>query len=243
VYSKDLDSFLSARGVTTSNNLWHTEPINIHLIPREFQYAGDGFDSRFLFVGALLDRSFEPKWSNRSSGRPIALISGLSGLHGTDVRSSTNYEVFLEALANSEFHCIFSIGEDESPDSLGLQGSNFEVNRHASHLEILPHASVFVCHGGMLSTLEALYNGVPVLSLPIHQFTHEVAYRTAELGLGIKLARDNLTSQQVKDAMHTMLHDSLLRARVQEMQQVFRSAGGTPLAVKVIEDALTQIRR
>ncbi len=241
-YARALDSFLLTHGITTADNLWHAENLNIHFIPREFQYGNESFDERFCFVGALLNRPCNPTWTNYSNGRPIILVSDLSGLR--DALENTNstgyFKLLVDALSGIGCHCILSIGDNVDPHSLGSLPANFEINQRASHLEILPHAALSVCHGGMLSTLEALYNGVPVLALPAHQGAEEVAYRTAELGLGIQLSRNTLTIQQVKETIEAMIGDTLLQNRVKEMQRLFGHSGGALLAADRIEESLGQ---
>jgi len=239
-YRDDLDSFLLSHGIRTANNLWYVERLNIHFIPREFQYCKSYFDDRFCFVGALLDRPFTPAWKNTSAGRPIVLISDLSGLLDTNINSASYYRLLIESLSDGELHCVLSIGDSFDPSLLGQLPDHFQINRSASHLEILPHATISVCHGGMLSTLEALYNGVPVLSIPSDTGTEEVSYRNVELGGGRKLARDTLTADVIRKTINEMLNDASLRCRVTEMQHMFKRSGGAQLAADQIESSVRQ---
>jgi len=235
-YANELDSFLRMHGVETPNNLWHIEDLNIHLIPREFQYGADYFDERFCFVGALLNRKFERRWINRSEGKPIVLVSDLSGLPGAWEISEGFFKIFIEALADVDCHCILSIGAKGDSTGLGSLPPNVEINRTVSHLEILPSTAISVCHAGMLSTLEALYNGVPVLALPLHQDTEEIAYRIVELGAGIRLSRQTLSAETIKSNIICMLDDPLLRQRTKDISRLFRSSGGAKLAADRIEE-------
>ena len=67
----------------------------------------------------------------------------------TKIDYSEYFEMFVHALSESPYHCILSIGDDDLAPDLP---PNFELNRRASHLEILPHAALSICHGGMGST-------------------------------------------------------------------------------------------
>jgi MGT family glycosyltransferase len=240
-YRKDLDSFLLVHGITTNENLWYVENLNIHLIPREFQYCNNHFDDRFCFVGALLDRPFVPKWKNNSSGAPVVLISDLSGLRGVWTNADRYYRLLIEALSDAPCHCILSVGNDIDSRQLGPLPANFEINRLASHLEILPQASLMICHGGMLSTLEALYNGVPVLTIPLTPGTKEVAYRTAELGLGRQIYQDQISADSLGVLARQLITDKAMHAAVRKMSEVFRKSGGVKLATERIEAALGEI--
>ena len=233
--SNMLDEFMSRHGITQPGAIWHTETLNIHFIPRWFQYNTEWFDDRFCFTGPLLDRPFTPSWNNRSGGRPVILISGISMLDDTRLNYATYFGLFVDALADLPYHFILSIAEESFDRPLP---ANFELNRCASHLEILPHAALAVCHGGMTSTLEALYHGVPVLMFPQSERSDEVAYRTEELGLGVRLPNIKTSAEVARKAVMGMMENDSLRARVENSRKAFRSSGGAALAADRIENLL-----
>lgn len=232
-----LDDFLSEHGIHAPGSLWHTEALNIYFLPQAFQYNAEELDEqRSCFVGASINRPFSPSWTNRSGGKPIVLVSGFSGTAGSPMDGGSGFfKVFIDALRDSPYHCILSIGSNIPESALGPLPSNFEVNRHASHLEILPHVALSVCHGGMGSTLEALYHGVPVLAIPMNPRTEEVAFRLRELGLGTSVSRRALTPDQALACVNEMTHDAELCDRVKHTQQVFRRSGGARLGAEKIE--------
>jgi MGT family glycosyltransferase len=240
-YGERLDSLLAAHGVKTQDNLWHIERLNVHFVPREFQYRHDLFDDKFVFSGSLLERPFQSEWRRASPSRPLVLISGYSGLPATQVSNLRYFETFVAALADQLCHCVLSIGDRLSPRDFGTLPGNFEINQHASHLEILPHASLFACHGGMGSSLEALYNGVPVLAAPSTPYTEEVAYRIAELGVGKLLPHSDFCIDSVRQSVAQILNDSSLQNRAREIQQTFRRSGGTSVTADRIEQFRQEI--
>lgn len=233
--SNRLDEFMSGHGITQHGALWHTEFLNIHFIPQFFQHNTEWFDDRFCFTGPLLDRPFTPTWHERSGGRPVILISGMSMVNDTRLNYAKYFDLFVDGLADLPYHFILSIAEESFDRPLP---ANFELNRHASHLEILPRAALAVCHGGMTSTLEALYHGVPVLMFPQSERCDEVAYRTEELGLGVRLPDAEPRAEVVKRTVAGMMENDTLRARVEVSRKAFRSAGGATLAADRIEGFL-----
>lgn len=239
-YAERIDSFLGEHGISSVDNLWHLEPLNIHFLPQEFQYRSDLFDDRFLFAGNRLERPFRPMWRKGEGAEPVVLISSYSGLPETHTPDLGYFRIFIDALANAECRCILSIGETIPAKSLGPLPANFEINRRASHLEILPHAAVFACHAGMGSSLEAIHSGVPVLAIPGSPYTHEVGYRIAELGLGRLLARKELSVDSVRKIVSQMLADRALRARVKSIQQSFQRSAGAATAADRVELFLEQ---
>lgn len=60
-------------------------------------------------------------------------------------------------------------------------------------LDILQRATAFVSHGGMNSTMESLYYGVPMVVIPQMPEQAMTARRVDELGLGLMLDKNTLT--------------------------------------------------
>lgn len=240
-YAQRLDSLLREHGIEGIDHLWHLESLNIHFLPEQFQYRSESFDERFLFAGNRLERPFHPLWRKVSGHQPIVLISGYSGLPQTHTPDLEYFRTFIDALANCPCHCILSIGDELCAQSLGALPANFEINRRASHLEILPHTAVFACHAGMGSSLEAIYHGVPVLAIPATPYTHEVAYRLAQLGVGTLLGRHELSVEAVRTSIARMLEDRELTQRAQDLQRTFHRSAGATAAADRVEQFLEQI--
>lgn len=235
-YASDWDSFLWKNGIVTKNNYWHVEDLNIHFIPKQFQHHSESFDDRFCFTGALLNRAYQPAWTNKTSVPPTILISGMSGWRGIDLDYSSYYRKFIEALSGSYYRCILSI---DSTMELGHLPGNFEISNRASHLEILPYSSLHICHGGMASTLEATYHGVPALMMPMSVSCREVAYRAEELGLGMALAYNETSPVEIKSAVKKLIEDRKIREHIDATRATFRASGGEKVAAQRIEHHLS----
>jgi len=231
-WSHDVDSFYMKYGIYSRGSFWHLEKLNIYFIPKEFQHNCESFDDRFCFVGSMFDRPFRHIWKDCSNGKPIILISGLSQFKGMGASGLRDFDIFTAALSESPYHCILSIGDEDFDRDIP---PNFEINRHASHLEILPHAALSLCHGGTGSTLEAIYNAAPPLMVPQTEFCDEVAYRAEELGIGVRLPRAELSVENVKNTIARMLDDTDLKNRVIGMREVFMRSGGAKMAADRIE--------
>ncbi|MDY6947830.1 MAG: glycosyltransferase, partial [Pseudomonadota bacterium] len=214
-YAHKVDSFLAGHGLPGTDHLWHIEALNVHLLPRPFQYRDELFDDRFVFASSPLHRSFQPLWHAPRNGKPVVLISGYSGLPETWVLDTRYFHTIIAALAEIDCHCVLSISDQVPTAALGALPDNFEITRTASHLEILPRAALLICHAGMGSTLEAIYHGVPVLAVPASPYTEEVGYRAAQLGVGKLLPRDSLSVDSVRSSVQQMLLDPELSERTE----------------------------
>lgn len=236
-FGKALDLFLSAYGIRGEGNLWHTEGLNIHFIPKEFQYAADSFDERTCFVGPCLDRPTEPAWRSKVNGKEIILVYDFSS--GADI---DYFKTFIDALSDLECHVVLSLGERIEATALKAVPSNFEINQYASHLEILPYASLSVGRPGMGGTMEALYHGVPVITQPLTPLHQEIAFRLTELEVGISLPVQ-LSKDLIREVVMKALRDTQLRQHAVSMGQLVRSSGGAIMAADSIEHYLSADRR
>jgi MGT family glycosyltransferase len=233
-FSKALDAFFAGHGITGTGNLWHTDKLNIYTIPKEFQYCADCFDEGTCFVGLCLNRRFENTWKKPTDGKAVILISDMYANQDPEY-----FKMFINALGESEYHVILSIGGGPDAPSLGLLPDNIEISEATSHLAILPHASLLICHGGTGSTLESIYHGVPVIACPSTPDTEEVADRIVELGVGIKLPRKLMSVQTIRDNIRSALRDQAFLGRVSRMQHELRKCGGAKLAADRIEKFLS----
>lgn len=234
-FAKLLDSFMTTYGFENRDHMWYYEELNLFLIPRAFQYSSETFDEKFQFFGATHNR--KPRvgmWKKRTEqGKPLVLIS--------ESTSSTDGELLrlgIEAFADSDYHVVVSKALNTPEVPLGSLPLNFEINRTAFNCEILPFANAMVCEGGMGTTLESLYHGVPVVALPTNPFNAEVAYRMAELGLGVDLRQRGISAHTIREAVDIACSDEGLLGRVKQMKSNLACTPGAEAAANSIEEYL-----
>lgn len=234
-FSPVLDNFMSMFGFEGTGHIWHAEPLNIFLVPREFQYDVDSFDSRFKFVGVAFNRrSNATSWrKSADDGSPILLISEATGSTGDRF-----LRLCIEAFADSRYHVVFLKGVINAENFSVSLPHNFEVRHTTSNREILPFADVAVSQGGMGTTLECLYHGVPVVAVPCMPFNSEVAFRLTELGVGLHVPERGMTPLALRSAVDTASRDAAIRNRVSRMQDELKRNRGAELAADAIEEFL-----
>ena len=218
--------------------LMYAEPLMIVFLPRAFQPFGETFDERFLFVGpSLQSHRHEPNpFPLQTLGEQPRLYISL----GTVFNNQADfYNLCFAAFADTEWQVILSTGRQVDQSLLDVAPQNFIVVPHVSQLEVLPRTDIFISHGGMNSTMESLYYGVPLIIIPQINEQAVTAQRVQELGLGIALDRASVTAQMLHDAVDQIAHDPSFRSRVQAMQQQVRESGGYQRAT----DALMQYAR
>lgn len=140
----------------------------------------------------------------------------------------------LEAFGDKPINVVMAAGSQAVLDNLGKVPQNFDVRVHVPQLAVLPHAAAFISHGGMNSTQESLYHGVPLVVIPQMHEQEATARRVSELGLGRFLPRPEVTVESLERAVEEVLTHESLRTNVKAMQQTVRATGGAPLAVKAM---------
>ncbi|MFD1773064.1 macrolide family glycosyltransferase [Paenibacillus rhizophilus] len=234
-----LNAFSEKEGITGVSfmELFTPEKLNITFMPRAFQLKGELFDERFLFVGPSIGkRSYDESLPiDGNNDRPVMLIS-----LGTIFNPWPEfYKMCIEAFRDSNWQVVMSTGSKISPESLGEIPDNFIVRHQVPQLEILPHTRLFITHGGMNSTMEALSCGVPLVVIP-QMFEQEItARRVSELGLGHHFLPDEVTVQALQTSVQEVSEDEQLKRRVYDMQKNIQEAGGAKKAADAIEKLLS----
>ena len=100
---------------------------------------------------------------------------------------------------NLLFLCKFSGEENVSRD----MPNNVLISNWLPQNDLLGHPRVklFICHGGNNGQHEAVYHGVPIITLPIFGDQPRNAYRTELHEIGIQLDMFTFTSQDLATAI------------------------------------------
>ncbi len=232
--SRDLHERYGLSPVELKDLFATEEELNIVALPREFQPDADTFDERHVFVGpCIAPRSNGSIFTlDQLTDRPLLYIS-LGTVFNTDTKF---YAACFEVFADSDWQVVMSIGTNIDPSSIGQKTpNNFVVSPHLPQLEILQNADMFITHGGMNSTMEAIYYGVPMVVVPQQPEQAMTAARVAELGLGISLEPEQVSASTMRHAVNAVCGDASYRRRVAEMQKAARDAGGYLRAANAIQ--------
>lgn len=117
--------------------------------------------------------------------------------------------------------------------------NNFKVYNYVPQLEVLKHTDVFVTHGGMNSSSEALYYGVPLVVVPVTGDQPLVAKRVAEVGAGIRLNRKEVTPELLRETVKKVMDDVTFKEKSRKIGESLREAGGYKKAIEEIEQFMS----
>lgn len=210
------------------------EALNLVFVPRAFQPRGETFDERFRFIGPVLDDRGSTRWRPPDPAGPVLYVS--LGSIFTD--HPEFYRTCLNAFDDGRWQVAMTVGATD-PATFGAVPANVEVRSWFPQLDVLAHASAFLTHCGMGSTMEALFHGVPLLALPQMPEQAVNADRVVELRLGRRLVPSTMTEDGLRQAVEEIVDSVPIRGNLDRMRAEARAAGGASRGADAIEHHLT----
>jgi UDP:flavonoid glycosyltransferase YjiC (YdhE family) len=226
------------------------QPLNVIFTSRHFHLAGDAYDDSYVFVGP----SMAPRVSSitGAGARPGILDTIDRRQDVSDVADVADapliyislgtifneqpafYRTCFEAFGDQPWQVIVSTGSKVDREALGTVPANVTVCEHVPQLDVLARASLCLTHGGMNTTSEALWFGVPLLVFPQHGDQHLVAARVAELGAGLHLTPGDVQPARLRELAMRVLTEPGFTEQADVIAASFRAAGGVTRAADAI---------
>jgi UDP:flavonoid glycosyltransferase YjiC (YdhE family) len=231
----------------------------------EYRLAPDP-DLGFLYRGLYLD-IVPPSWERFEGPSPAGLWS--VGYRAWDGEADIELPPDLAGLDPAGTNVLITLGTvyNDHPELLDLLVEAFEgddditlicttgagrpapaatspnlhVVDYLPHSAVLPSCKALLCHGGFNTVMGALSLGVPVVCVPLGADQYYNAHLCEERGVGIALARDNLTPEAVRDAVGRVLEDPSYLTAATRMRNEIRSLP-TFQAVSVVLEQMLSLR-
>jgi len=207
-------------------------PLTIVYTTRAFQPFGEEFDQTYKFIGpSISTRLIQDNFDLTAikEKRPIYISLGTVFNQAIDF-----YKLCFEAFGNSNHTVVMSIGKQTPLIDLGEIPQNFIVKKYVPQTEVLKYSKLFITHGGMNSTNEGLYYGVPLIVLPQSADQPIIAEQVAKIGAGMKLEMQGLTANQLSEAADHVLNGTSFHKAVSNIRASMQKSGGYHRAVEEI---------
>jgi MGT family glycosyltransferase len=198
--------------------------LNIVYTSRYFQpHAGD-FDDSYQFVGPSVAQREEHTDVLRNIteyDKVIYISLGTLFNHSVDF-----YNQCIESFKAYKCRFIMAVGNQIDLAVFKNPPDNFIIKNFAPQLDVLGKADLFITHGGMNSVSEGLYFGVPLIIIPQAMDQPIVARRVTELGAGISLNKEEVTSELLRKTVDKVLSDTRYLKNSQYIGNSLKNAGG-----------------
>ncbi|MBY0091676.1 glycosyl transferase [Priestia aryabhattai] len=219
--------------LTNKKNLM-TCPGDITLVytSKFYQPNAEEFDESFIFVGPSISKRHDIESIPFKVQHDTKLIFISMGTVFN--QQPELYTTCFEAFRKSHYTVIVAVGKQTDIHQFDDVPSNFRVHQYVPQLEILEQADVFITHGGMNSSSEALYFGVPLVVIPVMGDQPIVANQIEKLGAGLQLNRLNLDAPTLRNTTEQVLSNGSFKDKSALVGKSLREAGGYKKAVEVI---------
>jgi UDP:flavonoid glycosyltransferase YjiC (YdhE family) len=206
----------------------HRAPLTLYFTALPFDYPR-ALPANVRMVGAgLWDPPAAAPVELPAGERPLVLVACSSEFQDDGAIAATA----LAGLRDRYRLVVTTAGID--PASLGDPGDAL-VERFLPHAEILPHADVVVCHGGMGVTQKALSFGVPVCVVPWGRDQLDTAAHVVEARAGTRVPRRRLSPARLAAGVEAA---RACRPGAARVQAGYEATGGATAAADALE-ALT----
>lgn len=138
----------------------------------------------------------------------------------------------IDALAKTEHRTIVSMGPLHEQMTLG---PNMYGGQFLPQPSILPQCDLLITHGGNNTVCEGFHFGLPMIGLPLFWDQYDNAQRLRETGFGERLPTYDWTDAELIGAVHRLLADDDLRARMKRNAELIRADPGRVRGADLIE--------
>lgn len=109
--------------------------------------------------------------------------------------------------------------------------ANLMTKSWIPQFDVLNHPKVkaFVTHNGLLGTIEAIHNAVPMVTVPFFGDQDHNAKNIVQLGIGINLSYNNLTMENLLNALNQVIYNISYKENAIQASKIFRDRPKSPM--------------
>ncbi|XP_047098402.1 UDP-glycosyltransferase UGT5-like [Schistocerca piceifrons] len=150
---------------------------------------------------------------------------------GSNIKSSQMPDekraAFLTAFSQLKQRVLWKWETEDLPG----KPENLKVSKWLPQSDILAHKNLklFITHGGLGSTLEAVHHGVPLIGVPVFADQDSNMIRAEQHGYALRLQFSNITADTLLWAITEVLDNPRYRQQVQQLSRVFHDRPRAPL--------------
>lgn len=156
----------------------------------------------------------------------VIYVSFGSFLRSADM-PSVKYEAMLETFRKLKQRVLWKWESDEAPNL----PANVMVRKWMPQSDILAHKNIklFIAHGGIFGTQEAIYHGVPMILFPFYGDQHLNSFKIEGCGIGLVQSMADMTSTSLSTVINRVISNETFYQNIDRMSKIFTDNQNNPL--------------
>lgn len=137
------------------------------------------------------------------------------------------YEAMVNAFKKLKQRVLWKWESDKVPDL----PPNVMIQKWLPQSDVLAHKNVklFITHGGLFGSQEAIYNGVPMVLFPFYGDQHLNGLRMEKRGICLMQAMNDITTESLFKAISDVTGNQTYYQNIQKVSEIFRANQNSPL--------------
>lgn len=180
--------------------------------------------------GIQIDRNIKPLPADiqefiDSAEHGVIFFSMGSNLKSVDFPEAKR-EAFVKVFSKLKQKVIWKF----ESESFSTKPKNVLISDWLPQNDILAHPKVklFITHGGLLGTTEAIYHGIPIVGIPIYGDQRMNVARAEKAGYGVKLEYSDLDEEHISAAINEVLSKPKYIESIKKISIAYRDQPMTP---------------
>ncbi|XP_034664437.1 UDP-glucuronosyltransferase 2B14-like [Drosophila subobscura] len=164
----------------------------------------------------------------QGSGEAGVIYFSLGTIFESKSLSNERLQMLLQTFASLPQRVLWKFEDERLPG----RPQNVFISKFFPQQAVLAHPKVklFITHGGMLSTVESLHFGKPMLGLPCFFDQFRNMDHVQRMGLGLVLSHQEMTAADFKSALLRLLTEESFAINAKETSKRYRDQPMTALA-------------
>ncbi|CAG9809899.1 unnamed protein product [Chironomus riparius] len=155
----------------------------------------------------------------------VIIFSMGSFLDGTDWKIEQR-EAFIKTFGKLKQKVLWRYSNETLPENPG----NIKIGTWFPQRDMMAHPNVklFITHGGLLGTTEAIVEGVPILGIPIFGDQKMNMAKTIARGYGLQILVPEITEENLSNKINELLNNPKYNENAKRISKIFNDRPKTP---------------